>query len=618
MKTLGVQMPSTMPDEVLVNYGRLLEDNLLKFKGRHHHVRGLAEYITNSDDSYRRQGNFHNQEIIVEITSYRKSGRYLDKVVIRDTAEGMSHNGLENDFFLYFESHSGRTEGKSVSGQFGTGGKAYAIMNFAECWITSVRDGKECKAWFKWDTSKKKIIKGYDKGGYIDKAVSKPNGTTVELLKSEGYLMLTDFVNKLNEIARIRHVIKNQTVKVIICQGKDDPKVFRLDYNAPSDYVDQWEFELPESLRSAAGDDSKLFIRYFGKPFSTSQAIDVQDGISSIVDLPISSFDDRPFNRYLTGEVVIEKLRDSAAVKENRKGLEEGDDLTVEIMEFLTEKVRAVITEVQEKQRQKEKDRNIEVSSKKINELNKFLRKVEMNFRESLNELRRSKKSHGILNEGVLDIGNHETYRRPEESDVEEDIFSGTWQPVQPIIEGGNPGPPGPPNPDRPPLQPNEIFLLDDEGKDGGVRADTSVVTNGVEQVKRKRGLRVMMTDDPESPVTASEYGEYEEPVIDKFLRSDGIILINVNNPIIDKSRARKDLEHIFRERVANFVLLVVAQHQTERELAIQQEEDRDDPLQVFRRKFFELQNDLRSDREISYFDEEEILVERQLDVAEV
>ena len=34
-------------------------------------------------------------------------------------------------------------------------------------------------------------------------------------------------------------------------------------------------------------------------------------------------------------------------------------------------------------------------------------------------------------------------------------------------------------------------------------------------------------------------------------------------------------------------------------------EEDRDDPLQVFRRKFFELQNDLRSDKDVSYFDEE-------------
>src|SRR5688500_15187429 len=138
MRTFAAQKLETMADEVYVNYGRLLENDLQKFKGKHHHVRGLAEYISNSDDSYRRQDKFHNQEIRVELVSQR--GRFLDEVRISDTAEGMSHNGLENEFFRYFESHSGRAEGKLVTGQFGTGGKAYAIMNFAECWITSVKD----------------------------------------------------------------------------------------------------------------------------------------------------------------------------------------------------------------------------------------------------------------------------------------------------------------------------------------------------------------------------------------------------------------------------------------------------------------------------------------------
>lgn len=605
MKTIAVQKPENPSNEVLVNYGRLLEDNLLKFKGKHHHVRGLAEYITNADDSYRRQGSFHEQEINVELISFRKSGRYLDKVIIRDTAEGMSYHGLENDFFLYFESHSGRSEGKSVSGQFGTGGKAYAIMNFAECWITSVKDGKECKAWFKWDTSKKKIIKGYDKGGYIDKSVNRPNGTIIELHKSDNSLNLLDLVIKLNEIPRIRHVIKNQRVKVFITQGKDDPSLFRLEYNPPKDYVEEWKFPLPDSLKLNNEDESELVLRYFGKPFSTYQAIDVQDGISSIVDIPVNSFDERPWTKYLTGEVVIEKLRESSAVKENRKGLEEGDDLTVEILEFVTDRVRKVVSEIQEKQRQKEKERNIEVSSKKINELNKFLRKCEINFRESLNELRRSKKSEAILNDDILELDENQGYRRPNEDDIDDDIFSGDWEQVQPNIVGDDPNPnPGPPNPNPPIHTPSEMFVLNDEGKEGGV-IDGSISDAGVEQTKKKRGLRVLMTDDPESPVDSSEYGEYEEPVLDKFLKSDGIILINVNNPIIEKSRARKDLEHIFKERVANFVLLVVAQYQAEREIEIQDEDSRDNPLQVFRTKFFALQSDLRSDKEISYFEEE-------------
>jgi hypothetical protein len=37
--------------KVPVNVGRLLEDNLKKWQGGSQHIRGIGEYITNSDDS---------------------------------------------------------------------------------------------------------------------------------------------------------------------------------------------------------------------------------------------------------------------------------------------------------------------------------------------------------------------------------------------------------------------------------------------------------------------------------------------------------------------------------------------------------------------------------------
>ncbi len=77
----------------------------------------------------------------------------------------MSFDELENKFFQYFESFSGREKGEMVTGRFGTGGKAYAIMNFRHCEITSIQNGKECKAWFKWDSTNKEIIKGYNMVG---------------------------------------------------------------------------------------------------------------------------------------------------------------------------------------------------------------------------------------------------------------------------------------------------------------------------------------------------------------------------------------------------------------------------------------------------------------------
>ncbi|MBI1804247.1 MAG: ATP-binding protein [Ignavibacteriae bacterium] len=203
-------MPYKKSDEVPVNWGKLLQDKLEAWRGGGQHARGIAEYITNCDDSYRRKEKFKGQVIKVEIHSRR--GRHIDKLVVRDFAEGMSYHDLEHKFFIYFESASGREKGESVTGRFGTGGKAYAIMNFERCWITSVKDGKECKAWFKWDPERKRIVRGYDNEGYKNIKTTKQNGTVVELYDSfKVNSELMELVANLEKLARIRHVIKNMS-----------------------------------------------------------------------------------------------------------------------------------------------------------------------------------------------------------------------------------------------------------------------------------------------------------------------------------------------------------------------------------------------------------------------
>ncbi len=175
IETIG---KSTVP----VNVKRLLENQLRKWQGGGHHPRGIAEYMSNSDDSYRRLQKYSGQKIRVEIQS--RNSKKIEKLIIKDDAEGMSFEELENKFFQYFESFSGWERGEKVTGRFGTGGKAYAIMNFRHCWIISVQDGKECKAWFQWDMNKKEIIKGYNNGGYKNKKTNVSNGTTIILESS--------------------------------------------------------------------------------------------------------------------------------------------------------------------------------------------------------------------------------------------------------------------------------------------------------------------------------------------------------------------------------------------------------------------------------------------------
>src|SRR5450759_1009487 len=75
-------------DEVYINVGNMLEAQLERWRGGKSHCHGIAEYITNSDDSYRRLKKFSDQKLEVEIHSRR--GRHIDKLVIRDFAEGMS------------------------------------------------------------------------------------------------------------------------------------------------------------------------------------------------------------------------------------------------------------------------------------------------------------------------------------------------------------------------------------------------------------------------------------------------------------------------------------------------------------------------------------------------
>ncbi|NOR45783.1 MAG: hypothetical protein GQ534_09385 [Candidatus Delongbacteria bacterium] len=580
-------MDRDFESEVPVNFGRLLEDNLKKWQGGSQHIRGIGEYITNSDDSYRRLKKFSDQEIFVEIYSNRKNGKKIDKLIIRDSAEGMSRSGLESRFFQYFESHSGRTKGQSVTGQFGTGGKAYAIMNFKECYITSVKNGRENKAWFRWDGKQKIIVKGYNKDGYIDQSVEKQNGTTIELSNAKNKINLVDFVFQLNQLARIRHVIKSQKVEVTLYQGNLGPQPLLLEYDIPSNYSQEWIFVLPDKLKNKNDKENNFVLRYFEKPLGKDCIIDLSDGISTVADLEISKYDDRPFSKYLYGEMIVHKLQHSAAVRENRKGLEEGNDLTIEIEEFIEEKVKLVINEVQIKQRQKERERNIQTTNEKIKTLNKFLKKCELNFNiEVSKKLKKAKESDIYAgDDSGEDTG--KGFVTPDNSDDE--LVNGSYS--VPDGEDENSGK-------------NKVNLNpDDEGKDKAVKKD-DIPQSPHKHIKSKKGLVVLMTDDPQSPINSEEYGENEYPVIDRFLMSDGIILINANNPIIAKSRIHKQFQHIFNERVANYVLLIVAQYMTQKEIEMIPEVDRPDTMTLFKQKYFKLQQDLRSDKEIEYFDD--------------
>jgi hypothetical protein len=577
-------------DEVPVNWGKLLEAQLERWRGGRSHGRGIAEYITNSDDSYRRLKKFSDQLIEVEVHSRR--GRHIDKLIIRDFAEGMSHDDLENRFFLYFESASGREEGALVTGKFGTGGKAYAIMNFKKCWITSVKDGRENKAWFEWDPKRQRIVRNYNKGGYRDKAVKKTNQTVVELHDSIKVTQeLAELVLSLEKLARIRHVLKNQKVSVrLVKRGEDE--LFPLEYTEPSNPLKIWNFRAPQELWNGENKAPTLHLRYFQKPLDKNSFIDVSDGISSVADLEVSRYDGRPFSKYFNGSLTLKKLLDSSAVKENRKGLEEGDDLTDAIEEFVKASVYKAVSEIEEEQRSKERERRLSAANEKMQELSRFLRKCELNFKLELKELK--KRSIKLTNEVSDDEDDSDAavYRKPTADDPPELLIRGRWSRY--VGEG-----PGPVN------NGSATFTPDDNGDEFAVHIGGGKGA-AKEQRKTRQGLRVSMSDDGTIPEGERPvFSEFDDPVSDRDMVTKGIVWINANHPRIIERRTKSENDPVFLEMVANYVFIVVGQHQAQKQYEAEPEEERSDQMLLFRQKFFKLQRELLEDKSISYFESE-------------
>lgn len=579
---------------VPVNVGKLLENQLSRWKGGGHHSRGIAEYISNSDDSYRRLKKFSDQEIIVEI--HARGGKKIEKLIVKDYAEGMSYDELENKFFQYFESFSGRETGEKVTGRFGTGGKAYAIMNFRHCWISSVQNGRECKAWFQWDYKNKEIIKGYDGQGYKNKSSSQRNGTTIVLESSiKVNQPVEDFIVHLEKSARIRHILKSQNVTFKIIKGRNISHT-QLKYFEPDSHLAKkiWKYPLPNTLKNNEhSHDNNLVLRYFEKPLGDNAFIDLMDGISSVADMTISDYDNRPLSKYINGSLVITQLLNSDAVKENRRGLEEGDDLTAEINGFVKEKVSVVINEVEELQKQLDKERRIKAANEKLNELSKFLSKQDLRFKLELKELKKrfTKTTDPNISKETDNNSsdNQDIFRPPTQDDPSSELVKGIW--VRKIEEEGGG------------TTPNDgisEFIPDENGLDSAVRVGNRKRIASKE-VRTKKGLQVQYSNDPKNPESPI-MNEFMEPVSDRDMVSKGIIWINAVHPIIEKFETTKSNDIVRDENIANYVLMMVSQYYAQKEAELHPEDERDDLLILFRKHFFKLQMDLRLDSENTYY----------------
>jgi hypothetical protein len=116
------------------------------------------------------------------------------------------------------------------------------------------------------------------------------------------------------------------------------------------------------------------------------------------------------------------------------------------------------------------------------------------------------------------------------------------------------------------------------------------------------------MSDDSTIPDEDRRvFGEFDDPVDDRDMVGKGIVWINANHPTIVERRTKSENDPVFLEMVANYVLMVVSQYHAQKQYDAEPEEEKSDPILLFRQKFFKFQRDLRQDNEISYFDIEPV-----------
>ncbi len=116
------------------------------------------------------------------------------------------------------------------------------------------------------------------------------------------------------------------------------------------------------------------------------------------------------------------------------------------------------------------------------------------------------------------------------------------------------------------------------------------------------------MSDDRNIPEEGRPvFSEFDDPVSDRDMLSKGIVWINANHPRIIERRTKSESDPVFLEMVANYVFIVVAQYQAQKQYEAELEEDKSDQMLLFRQKFFKLQRELIDDKDISYFESESV-----------
>jgi len=349
---------------------------------------GIVELVTNCDDSYRRleeKGQFTSGEI--EIYVNRKKGGICEKLKVKDYAEGMTKEELQNAI-VYGSETSGFGKGKSVRGFFGRGLKE-TIIALGEGEIKTVKDGKVCrtKLWFD-----KKIKKPQYNDELLDdvKNTSEKDGTEINVNITNEKIKIPEYENFKDQISKhyaLRDInySKDRAIQLIF----DDLK-------RKGEYKTPITFSCPEGRKVVEkdvrllgyGDKVKIVIYESPKPldpscnnpFGLAGILIKTEG--AILDNQLFKFERDPAALYFFGEAICEGLEgrlrkgETEIIDPNRGGLEWRHEYCEALSSIIEEVLEPLVFE-KRKALEKKPEKEVKGSTKKLleklcSELNKL------------------------------------------------------------------------------------------------------------------------------------------------------------------------------------------------------------------------------------------------------
>ncbi len=341
-------------------------------------IDGIVELVTNSDDSYRRlEEKGINRDGRISIYVCREKGGLCKRLIVEDSAEGMSTKDLEKAI-IFGAKTSCLTEGRSVRGLFGRGLKE-TIIALGEGQIISRKNGYLAKTRLWLDKEKKKPL--YDDEMLRKSEVtSEPDGTKIDISVLNEKVRLPEletFKRQLCSHYALREInsSKSREIRLTFDDLKRKLKTIneKIDFTYPQgDLVAEKEINLP-------GFGDKIYVKIWESPQVLTPPRNNPYGLAgiliktraAILDNQLFRFENDPAAHYFFGEALCEGLEtrlnigETELIDPNRGGLEWRHDYCQALAQSIEEVLEPLVSE-KKKALEKKPEKEVGESTKKM------------------------------------------------------------------------------------------------------------------------------------------------------------------------------------------------------------------------------------------------------------